>query len=93
MIDSYVLTEKSRHMKNLFSSPRISMDLQKFIIKQLDYLLNEQRKQRADLATLLRISTKIINATQLQKQVDDFYPTPLEDMAQDGDTDSNPDSS
>ncbi len=59
-------------MINLFSSPIIS-DLQKFLITQVDTLLNEQRHQRADLATLLRLVNRIINTLELQKQVDDYY--------------------
>ncbi len=62
-------------MKNLFSSPRFRLDFQKFVIKQLDALLNEQRLQRADLAQLLRMTGKLQSNKDLQKQVDDFYKT------------------
>ncbi len=44
-------------MKNLFSSPALQ-DFQKFITKQLDYLLNEQKHQRGDLAQILRLLHK-----------------------------------
>ncbi len=54
-------------------------------------LLNEQRKQRADLATLLRMSAEIINSIRLYKQSDEYYQSklPLEDMAQDGSQDND----
>jgi len=71
--DLYGANEKSRNMKNLFSSPTQAPDLQKFIIKQLDQLLNEQREQRSDLAQILRILHKNINDSKLQKEVDDYY--------------------
>ncbi len=74
-------------MKNLFSSPPSAVGLTK-IYTSIDLLLNEQRNQRADLATLLRMSTEIINSIKLYKQSDEYYQSkldvPLEDMAQDG---------
>ncbi len=72
-------------MKNIFSSPALQ-DFQKFIIKQLDYLLNEQKHQRADLAQILRLLHKQKNTDNAQKQVDEFYensPEPPEDTEQD----------
>ena len=44
-------------MKNLFSSPALQ-DFQKFVIKHLDYLLDEQKHQRSDLAQILRLLHK-----------------------------------
>ncbi len=67
-------------MKNLFSSPTGESDFQKFIIKQLDTLLNEQRKQRMDLAQLLRLTNRNINDTQLQHKVDEYYEDAETDM-------------
>ncbi len=60
-------------MKNLFSSPNTHSDLQKFVIKQLDYLLTEQRAQRVDLASLLRLMNRINHNLELQKQVDEYF--------------------
>ncbi len=60
-------------MKNLFSSPAKSQDLQKFVIKQLDFLLTEQRAQRVDLASLLRLMNRIDHNLNLQKQVDEYF--------------------
>lgn len=47
-------------------------DLQK-ISQQLNLVLNEQRHQRSDLGLILRELNKLINADNLQKQVDEFY--------------------
>ncbi len=58
-------------MKNLFSSPA-STGLIK-IYSNIDLLLNEQRKQRADLAQVLRMLNQIINSLSLQKQVEDYF--------------------
>ncbi len=57
--------------KFLFKSSQDS-DFQK-LINKLDLLLSEQRHQRSDLATLLRLQTNLINSTNLQKQVDEFF--------------------
>ncbi len=52
---------------------------------QLNLILREQRHQRSDLATIIRLINVLINDLHLQKQVDDFYETsPQTDQAQDG---------
>ncbi len=67
-------------MKFIHSSPP---DLRINIIKQLDYLLNEQRAQRGDLANILRQLNFVKNNVVLQKQVDEFYETsPQTEQAQ-----------
>ncbi len=58
-------------MKNLFSSPADAGLIK--IYSNLDMLLNEQRKQRADLAQILRMLNTLINNDNSQKQVDEFY--------------------
>ncbi len=57
--------------KFLFKSSQDS-DFQK-LINKLDMILTEQRHQRSDLASLLRLQTNLINSTNLQKQVDEFF--------------------
>ncbi len=57
-------------MNNLFSK---SPETYEKLIQQLKLLLDEQRHQRIDLATLLRSNSKIINLLKLQKQVDDYF--------------------
>ncbi len=69
-------------MKNLFSSPPTAVGLTK-IYSQIDMLLNEQRKQRADLAQLLRMSAQIVNDIRLYKQSDDYYQTHIDDDQKD----------
>ncbi len=56
----------------IFKSSARTTDLQK-ISQQLQVLLSEQRNQRSDLALVLRQLDKLINADNLQKQVDEFY--------------------
>ncbi len=63
---------KSLAMNQLFSKSS-DKDLPK-INSSLEMLLTEQRHQRSDLATLLKLVTSIINSLALQKQVDDYYP-------------------
>ncbi len=71
-MDLYVLKEKSRNMKLKFKSA--SPDLYfTSIMRNLDLLLNEQKAQRIDLATLLRISNQMKNGMNLQKQVDEYF--------------------
>ncbi len=57
--------------KFLFKSAEPS-DFQK-LINKLDMLLAEQRHQRSDLSILTRMTNKLINSTDLQKQVDEFF--------------------
>ncbi len=58
--------------KFLFKSNEPS-DLSKNVINKLDMLLAEQRHQRSDLSILTRMMNKLINSTDLQKQVDEFF--------------------
>ncbi len=48
-------------------------DLQKIYINKFDMILSEQRHQRSDLSILIRMMNKLINSTNLQKQVDEFF--------------------
>ncbi len=58
-------------MKNfIFKSPQ---DFHKIVFNKLDMLLAEQRHQRSDLAILLRLIQELINNTNLQKQVDEYF--------------------
>jgi len=50
-------------------------DLPKIYINKFDLILKEQRAQRIDLAVLTRMMNRLINDINLQKQVDDYYPT------------------
>ncbi len=76
----YIFRKKSLDkLKNYFQSPADAGLIK--IYSKIDMLLNEQRKQRADLATLLRMSNEIINDIRLYKQSDTYYQSklPLED--------------
>ncbi len=58
-------------MKNfIFKS---EADFHKIVFNKLDMLLAEQRHQRSDLSTLLRLQQSIYNALALQKQVDQYF--------------------
>ncbi len=58
-------------MKNfIFKS---EADFHKIVFNKLDMLLAEQRNQRSDLGILLALINKLINAANLQKQVDDYF--------------------
>ncbi len=60
-------------MKNfIFKS---EADFHKIVFNKLDMLLAEQRKQRMDLTTLIRLVTGIKLDLNLQKQVDDYFDT------------------
>ncbi len=75
-------------MKNfIFKS---EADFHKIVFNKLDMLLAEQRKQRMDLTTIIRLTTGIKISGDLQKQVDDYFddeekerlPPPDEDTAE-----------
>jgi len=56
-------------------SKSVDSDLQnKFqsVLRQLDYILGEQRHQRIDLARLIRMIETKENNDKLQSQVDDY---------------------
>ncbi len=80
--------------KFLFKSA-LDSDLSKNILNKLEMILTEQRHQRSDLSILTGMMNKLINSTNLQKQVDEFFEDeepkdiPLEDMTQDGNNQSN----
>ncbi len=57
--------------KFLFKSP--TEDFSKNIINKLEVILTEQRHQRSDLSILTGMMNKLINSTNLQKQVDEFF--------------------
>ncbi len=76
-------------MKN-FIFKSTSADLHKILFNKLDMLLAEQRKQRMDLTTIIRMITVNKVDNDLQKQVDDYFeeddkeqlPPPDEDTAE-----------
>ncbi len=58
-------------MKNfIFKS---DADFHKIVFNKLDMLLTEQRHQRMDLTTIIRLITGIKIEKDLQKQVDEFF--------------------
>ncbi len=58
-------------MKNfIFKS---EADFHKIVFNKLDMLLTEQRHQRRDLTTIIRLITGIKIEKDLQKQVDDYF--------------------
>ncbi len=79
-------------MNNLFFK---SPETYEKLINKLDVMLTEQRKQRSDLSTIIRMLQNLINDTNLQKQVDEYFEDtedspnlqaknlPLEDNAKD----------
>ncbi len=69
-------------MTNFIFKSKPGSDLQK-ISQQLNLVLNEQRHQRSDLGLILRELNKLINADNLQKQVDEFYETSPESTPED----------
>ncbi len=73
-------------MKNfIFKS---EADFHKIVFNKLDLLLAEQRKQRMDLTTIIRLVTSIKIDQDVQKQVDDYFedePVP-DDNTHDEDT-------
>ncbi len=87
-LNLYYEKEKSRNMKFIFKSHE---DFYKIIIRDLQFLLDEQRHQRADLATINRRLSTIIHELNIEKQANEYYasheldreqtqlPTELED--------------
>ncbi len=68
-------------MKNfIFKSSAEGFGLVKKLSNQLEMLLAEQRHQRSDLSILLALITKLINASNLQKQVDEYFDEDKEDI-------------
>ncbi len=64
--------EKSRTMTNFIFKSHGTF---KKISNQLDIIQSELRHQRVDNAYIIRQLSTLINAGNLQKQVDDFYET------------------
>ncbi len=62
-------------MKNFIFKSDNKSDLHKILFNKLDMLLAEQRHQRSDLSTIMRLLNSMNNEIHLQKQVDDFYAT------------------
>ncbi len=62
-------------MKNFIFKSKDS-DLQKIVqltFRQLDSIINEQIKQRIDLAEILRLLHREFHDKHLQKQVDEYF--------------------
>ncbi len=57
-------------MNNLFFK---SPETYKKLINQLDYILDEQRHQRGDLATIKRQLHTLISTSTLQDQAQDYF--------------------
>ncbi len=68
-------------MKNLFLSPKGTSDFQK-IFQSLDFVLNEQRAQRSDLATISRTLNYIIKIMNHQDTMDFFSKKYGEDLSE-----------
>ncbi len=65
----------------MFTKTKSSETPDLFFIKHLiDMVLDEQRHQRADLATIKRQLHQIISDTGLQKQVDSYFDKDKEDI-------------
>ncbi len=61
-------------MKNfIFKSSEEDSGLIKNLFNKLEMLLNEQRHQRSDLSIILGLLNKLINSSNLQKQVDEYF--------------------
>ncbi len=53
-------------------------DLQK-IRQQIEVVLAEQRNQRSDLALLIQMTSKLINAMNLEAQVKEYHQERIDD--------------
>ncbi len=72
-------------MKNfIFKS---EADFHKIVFNKLDMLLAEQRHQRRDLTTIIRLVTVIKLDKDLQKQVDQYFEEGEKDIPEKGDLD------
>ncbi len=66
----------------MFTKTKSSETPDLFFIKHLiEILLDEQRHQRADLATIKRQLHTLINSGNLQKQVDDYFTEDIEETS------------
>ncbi len=59
-------------MKNLFSSPSNTPDLQK-LFQSIEIIKTEQRHQRVDLGVIKNQLHTLIKDTALQRQVDEYF--------------------
>ncbi len=58
-------------MKNfIFKS---TADFHKIVFNQLNQLLAEQRNQRHDLFVCIKLIKQLVNSSELQKQVDEYF--------------------
>ncbi len=58
-------------MKNfIFKS---NADFHKILFNKLDMLLAEQRNQRHDLFVCIKLIKELVNTSNLQKQVDEYF--------------------
>ncbi len=65
-------------MKNfIFKS---DADFHKILFNKLDMILAENRHQRNDLALIIARVTTILNSSNLQKQVDEYFDEDKEDI-------------
>ncbi len=60
-------------MKNFIFKSSDPSDFHKILFNKLDMILAEQRHQRSDLSIIIRMTEKLINTINLQKQVDEFF--------------------
>ncbi len=73
-------------MKNfIFKS---EADFHKIVFNKLDMLLSEQRHQRQDLTTIIRLITGMVIDKSLQKQVDQYFDDDETSPQTDSDTKS-----
>ncbi len=70
---SYRAKRKSENMFTSFKSPK---DFYSLTIKQLEYLLEEQRRQRSDLAELLSLAHRKLGYYKEDNTTLDEYETP-----------------
>ncbi len=57
----------------MFSSFKSQKDFNLSIMRNLQFILLEQRKQRGDLATINRRLSSIITELNIRQQADEFY--------------------
>ncbi len=77
-MNNFIFKSANRLIKN--SSESLD-DLIKICVRQLEFVLNEQRYSRADLQDIKRMLQKLLIDKHLQMQVDEYF---TEDSQQDG---------
>ncbi len=79
-------------MKNfIFKSSADDSRLIKNVFNKLDMLLAEQRHQRSDLSVAIALISKLINAANLQKQVDEYFDEDNQNDIPEESSDKEPD--